>query len=327
MSDYIELVDPELRVAAELMRQNALEYTPMNKGKLAKRRAWMEANALAPHEHVSWVEQRIPRRDGCGADDDGGPEVTVFVVNAKPGASGPGILHMHGGGFTASTAILGLRGVQETAAALDVPIVSVEYRLAPETIWSGSLGDNYAALLWMHANAASIGVDANRIAVMGESAGGGHAALLTVLARDRGEVPITFQCLTYPMLDDRSGTSRKLAEHIGSFGWSPEANRFGWKSFLGHRPGGHKVPREAVPARIDDLSGLPPAWIGVGGLDLFVEEDIKYALRLNRAGVSAELLVVPGAFHGFDSFVKEAAITRRFASARLDALRRGLGLG
>ncbi len=326
MSDHLDLVDPELRVAAVLMRENALQYTPMSKRKLAQRRAWMETNAQPPHEHVSWTEQRIARPDGCGARQDESPEITVFVVNAKPGASGPGILHMHGGGFTASTAILGLRGVQETAEALDVPIVSVEYRLAPETTWSGSLGDNYAALLWMHANAGSLGVDPARIAVMGESAGGGHAALLTLLARDRGEVPISFQCLTYPMLDDRSGTSRKLAEHIGWFGWSPEANRFGWKSFLGCKPGGRKVPREAVPARIDDLSGLPPAWIGVGGLDLFVEEDIKYARRLNRAGVSAELLVVPGAFHGFDAFVKDAAISKRFAAARLDALRRGLGI-
>jgi acetyl esterase/lipase len=323
MSDYLELVDPGLRVAATLMRQNALEYTPMNKRKLAKRRAWMESNALAPNEHVSWTEQRIARPDRCGE----GPEIVAYVVNAKPGASGPGILHLHGGGFTASTALLGLGGVQTTAAALDVPIVTVEYRLAPETIWSDSLGDNYAALMWMHANAASIGVDPARIAVMGESAGGGHAALLALLARDRGEVPISFQCLTYPMLDDRSGTSRKLAEHIGWFGWSPEANRFGWKSFLGRKPGGRKVPREAVPARIDDLSGLPPTWIGVGGLDLFVEEDIDFALRLNRAGVSAELLVVPGAFHGFDVFAKDAAISKRFAAARLDALRRGLGIG
>jgi acetyl esterase/lipase len=302
------------------MRATTAEYTPMNRRKLARRRAWMETNAQPPHAHVAYEKHEIPRPSGEG------PPITLFIVNPKPGTNGPGILHMHGGGFTASTAILGLRNVQATAEALDVPIVSVEYRLAPETVWSGSLDDNYAALLWLHEHGARFGVDPGRIAVMGESAGGGHAALLATAARDRGEVRITFQCLTYPMLDDRAGTSRKLAEHIGYFGWGPDANRFGWQSFLGCTPGGRKVPVAGVPSRAADLSNLPPAWIGVGGLDLFVEEDIDYALRLNRAGVPTELLVVPGAFHGFDAFKPDSAIARRFTAARLDALRRGLGL-
>lgn len=322
MTDPIDLIDPELREAGLFMRATTAEYTPMNRRKLARRRDWMGQNAQPPHDHIPFTEHRLVRPAACGE----GPEVQVFVVNARPGQSGPGILHMHGGGFTASQALHGLGNVQQLAATLDCPIVTVEYRLAPETIWSGSLEDNYTALLWMHEHAAELGVDPRRIALMGESAGGGHAALLSIAARDRGEVPILFQCLTYPMLDDRAGTSRKQAEHIGYFGWSGESNRFGWKSFLGCKPGGRKVPVEAVPSRHTDLSGLPPAWIGVGGLDLFVEEDIDYAMRLNRAGVPAELLVVPGAFHGFDVFVKDAAVSRRFAAARLDALRRGLGL-
>jgi acetyl esterase/lipase len=216
--------------------------------------------------------------------------------------------------------------VQALARELDCPIVTVDYRLAPETTWSGSLEDNYAALLWLHEHAAELGVDPSRIAIAGESAGGGHAALLAIAARDRGEVGIAFQCLTYPMLDDRSGTSRRLAEHIGYFGWNAEANRFGWESFLGCAPGGDAVPCGGGPARCEDLAGLPPAWIGVGGLDLFVEEDVAFAQRLNAAGVPTELLVVPGAFHGFDMFKPDAAISRRFAAAKLDALRRGLGL-
>jgi acetyl esterase/lipase len=139
-------------------------------------------------------------------------------------------------------------------------------------------------------------------------------------------LPIAFQALVYPMIDDRSGVTRELAGHIGHFGWNPEANRFGWESFLGCAPGGDEVPHGAVPARIEDLSGLPPAWIGVGALDLFVEEDIAYATRLNRAAVPVELLVVPGAFHGFDMFMPDAAISRRFAAAKVSALRRGLGI-
>jgi len=322
MTEHEHLLDPELRDAALFMRETMAEYTPMTRRKLAKRRKWMDANGLPPLGDVPFKEHRIARPASCGE----GPAVVVYAVNAKPGSSRPGILHIHGGGFTASTALLGLRNVQALAAELDVTIVTVEYRLAPETIWPGALHDSYAALLWMHGHATELGVDPARIAVAGESAGGGHAALLTILARDRGEVPIAFQCLTYPMLDDRSGTSRAMAGHIGAFGWSPEANRFGWHSYLGCRPGGRKVPREAVPARIDDLSSLPPAWIGVGGLDLFVEEDIEYAARLNRAGVPTELLLVPGAFHGFDVFVTGAGVSLRFTAARLDALRRGLGI-
>lgn len=322
MADYIDLVDPELREAALTMRATTLEYTPMNKRKLAKRRQWMRDNGQSPFDDVACVEHRASRPHGSAA----GPDVTVYAVNTKPGAHGPGILHIHGGGFTASTALGGMRNVQTLARWLDCPIVTAEYRLAPETIWSGSLEDNYTALLWMHAHAAELGVDPARIAVMGESAGGGHAALLTLAARDRGEVGIAFQALVYPMIDDRAGTSRKLAEHIGYFGWSPDANRFGWQSFLGCKPGGRNVPRPAVPARVEDLSGLPPAWIGVGGLDLFVQEDVEYAARLNAAGVPTELLVVPGAFHGFDMFMPDAAISRRFTEAKVAALRRGLGL-
>ena len=300
------------------MRANMAEYTPMSRRKLAKRRKWIAANGKAPLTCPEYSEHRARR-------DDGG-EVSLFVVNAKPGAQGPGILHLHGGGFTASSAMGSMPNIQQLARQLDCPIVTVDYRLAPETPWSGSLEDNYAALRWMHHHAGEIGIDPARIAVLGESAGGGHAALLTVAVRDRKELSITFQALVYPMLDDRSGTSRRLPEHIGWFGWNPEANRFGWASYLGCRPGGRRVPCQAIPARIEDLAGLPPAFISVGGLDLFVEENIDYARRLNAAGVPTELLVVPGAFHGFDMFVPGAKVSQRFAEARASALRRGLGI-
>jgi acetyl esterase/lipase len=318
MTAYIGLVDPELRDAALMMRENMAAYTPMDMGKLVQRRAWMEEMRPAPLPDVAYEQRTIAR--------NGGPDVTVFVVNAKPGERRPGIFHMHGGGFTASTAVGSLPSIQELARELDVPIVTVEYRLAPETIWSGSLDDNYTALLWTVAQAAEIGIDPERIALMGESAGGGHAALLALAARDRGEITPAFQCLVYPMIDDRTGTSRRVPEHIGYFGWNPAANLFGWQSFLGCEPGGADVPRDGVPSRCADLSGLPPTWIGCGGLDLFVEEDIDFANRLLCARVPTELLIVPGAFHGFDSFAPGAAISRRFRAAKVDALRRGLGL-
>lgn len=312
-ADVLSRVDPELRGAAAQMRTGMSRFAPMSLEKLAERRAWIASLGQPALSDVPVIERRIPGLAG---------DVTIFIVNAKPGAARPGIVHAHGGGFNASSARGSLPNLQMIAEALDCAIVTIDYRLAPETRHAGSVEDNYAGLLWTHAHAEALGIDRRRIALMGESAGGGHVALLSVKARDRGEVPVCFQMLVYPMLDDRTGSSRRVPPHIGAFGWNEDANRFGWRCFLGCAPGGRRVPREAVPARIADLSGLPPAFIGVGDLDLFVDESVQYARRLIEAGVPTELLVVPGAFHGFDSFAKDSAIGRRFVAAKLDALRR-----
>lgn len=256
------------------------------------------------------------------------PDVPIYVINAKPGTNRPAILHTHGGGYVTGSAETSVRQMQELAAKLDCVVVTVEYRLAPETTYAGSMEDNYAGLKWLHANAESLGVDRSRIAVMGESAGGGHAAILALLARDRGEVPLCFQCLIYPMLDDRIGITRKVQPWVGALGWTPAQNRFGWESFLGAMPGRAKAPKYAVPARMTDLKGLPPAFIGVGTLDLFCDEDIDYAQRLNNAGAQTELVVVPGAIHGFDmiALMSKAKLGYWFEGVKLNALRRGFGL-
>jgi acetyl esterase/lipase len=152
---------------------------------------------------------------------------------------------------------------------------------------------------------------------------------LAITARDRGEVPVAFQCLIYPMLDDRTGTTRKVPPHVGKLVWDAPSNHFGWKAFLGQEPGRAKAPKGAVPARLADLSGLPPAFIGVGSLDLFHDEDVEYARRLNNAGVGCELIVVPGAFHGFDMaglMNPKNRLAAWFNAAKLGALRRGLGI-
>ena len=246
------------------------------------------------------------------------------MINSKPGAKRPGILHTHGGGYVLGSAASGIRSLQDIAKELDCAIVTVDYRLAPETPYSGSIEDNYAGLRWLHEHAEELGVDPARVAVMGESAGGGHAALLALTARDRGQVPLAFQCLVYPMLDDRTGSTREVPSPIGTLLWTAASNRFGWRSFLGQEPGGPTAPSGAVPARVADLAGLPPAFIGVGSIDLFVDEDIEYARRLIAAGVPTELLVVPGAFHGFDGIAADTSVAKRFNAAKLDALRRGL---
>lgn len=254
------------------------------------------------------------------------PGVTVQVVNSHPGHNKPAILHTHGGGFILGEARFERRFLQETAKALDCTIVSVEYRLAPETTYVGSTEDNYAGLLWLYRNAEKLGVDAGRIALLGESAGGGHAALLAIAARDRGEVPLVLQALIYPMLDDRTGSTRDVPRQMGAVGWSPPSNRFGWRSFLGMEPGGPAVPAAAVPARQENLEGLAPAFIGVGGVDLFVSEDIEYARRLTEAGVQTEMVLTPGAFHGFDRIAPETRIARNFTAAKHEALRRAFAM-
>jgi acetyl esterase/lipase len=313
--DYLRYVDPELRAAArEVMRTPSPPDSPEMLAAQRKAMAASAQPAVLPQIPIQQKSIAVP----------GGPEVVIYVVNARAGASRPGILYMHGGGYIRGSAASTLRAVQEVASALDCAMVSVEYRLAPETRFAGSIEDNYAGLKWLHAHATELGVDPSRLGVMGGSAGGGHAALLAITARDRGAVPLRFQTLLYPMLDDRTGSTRKPAPHTGRLVWTAASNHFGWQCFLGAAPGGPNVPAQAVPARTHDLKGLPPAFIGVGTIDLFIDEDIDYAKRLIDVGVPATLLVVPGAFHGFDSRAHDTSVAKGFTAAMIDATRRGL---
>jgi acetyl esterase/lipase len=238
----------------------------------------------------------------------------------------PLLLHMHGGGFMMADPMW-MPLLQGIATDCHCVVVSVDYRLAPEARYSGSLEDNYAALKWVHAHAAELGIDRSRIAVGGESAGGYHAASLAIHARDRNEVPIVFQLLIYPALDDRTGSSHPAPPAVGHFMWTASANRFAWSSLLGVPAGSSKVPAAAVPARVASVAGLPPAWIGVGSIDLFAEEDMEYARRLVHAGVGTELLVVRGAFHGFDRFVPDAEVAQQFSASWKSALRKAFTMG
>jgi acetyl esterase/lipase len=183
---------------------------------------------------------------------------------------------------------------------LGVAIVSVDYRLAPEYAHPIPVEDCYAGYQWTLANAEARGFDASRIVSMGESAGGGLAAALGLLLRDRGDRSLLGQYLIYPMLDDRTASSVEPAAPVGEFIWTRASNRFGWGALLGHEPGGEDVSPYAAPARASDLSGLPTTFMYTGALDLFMEEDIEYAKRLMCAGVPTELHVYPGAIHAFE---------------------------
>lgn len=310
--DPFALVDPELMAAAR-----ALPPFSVNSATLPLMRA-MPGRPLAPAPAPQPQFRSIPGPSGA-------PDVRIMLIDGTGGtANSPAYLHMHGGGFVGGRVDQHPAAYQALAVACECLIVSVDYRLAPETRFPGALEDNYTALRWLNAHAAELGIDPRRIAIGGESAGGGHAAMLAIAARDRGEFPIAFQMLIYPMLDDRTGSTVVPPPHVGRILWNAESNRFGWGALLGQAAGLATVPPGSVPARVADLSGLPPAFVAVGGLDLFVAEDIAYASRLNESGVPVELLVVPGAYHGFDGLVPNARISRQFRATIVDALKRGM---
>ncbi|RDE07527.1 alpha/beta hydrolase [Sphingomonas aracearum] len=255
----------------------------------------------------------------------GQPPVRTVQFDGAPGRKGRGALvWIHGGGFVSGTAGINA-GLQRLAAEKGWLVVSVEYRLAPEARIEASLADNYAALRWVHDNADALGVDRRRIAAGGSSAGGGHAAMLALAARDRREVPLAYQVLIYPMLDDRTGSTRPARPGTGDFIWTAASNRFGWTSLLGVPAGEAKVPARTVPGRRSDLAGLPPAFVGVGTLDLFLDEDIAYAGALAAAGVPVDLAVVPGAYHSFDGIAAQSQASRAFTGRWMADLAAALG--
>ncbi|MGB0047310.1 MAG: alpha/beta hydrolase [Terriglobales bacterium] len=317
VADPYSLVDPELLPTLKQFPPT-VDLSLEMVGKFRQLAGMPPLPAPAPQP----VERHIPGPPGA-------PEVRLWVVDPAPLQKGkPLLLHMHGGGFM-MTDPGWMPLLQGIATDCHCVVVSVDYRLAPETRYPGSLEDNYAALKWVHAHAAELGIDRSRIAVGGESAGGYHAASLAIHARDRNkeDVPICFQLLIYPALDDRTGSSHPAPPAVGHFLWNANANRFAWSSLLGVPAGSSKVPVAAVPARVASVAGLPPAWIGVGSIDLFAEEDTEYARRLVHAGVATELLVVRGAFHGFDRLVPDAECSKQFSASWKSALRKAFATG
>ncbi len=244
-------------------------------------------------------------------DHQVGSEPGVAVRIHRPRTSdGPlaCVYSIHGGGYVVGSYDMDDALFESWCPKLGVLGVSVNYRLAPETTFPGPLDDCYLGLQWASDNADELGIDPGRLGVYGVSAGGGLAAALAMLARDKGEVRLAFQLLESPMLDDRQQTPSSNLDGLAI--WSKAANEFGWRSYLGPAYGREDVPPYAVPARSADLSGLPPSYISVGTADGFRDEDIDYAVRLNQAGVPTELHVYPGAPHGYQLFV-DSAVARQ----------------
>lgn len=312
------LVDPELVAILDHIPTPVLTAETLGQTRAMARMAvaaMLSQASAHQYSALSVSERFIPGPEGA-------PDVRLLVyLPASAQGPLPALLWLHGGGYVMGSADAEDLMVKSIVSAIGCAAVSVDYRLAPETPYPGSVEDCYAALKWLSTHADELGIDQLRIAVGGSSSGGGLTAALALLARDRGEVSLAFQFLIAPMLDDRTCTLAKPHPYTGEFIWTPETNRFGWSSLLGREPGGSDVSPYAAAARAEHLEGLPPTFINVGALDLFLEEDLEYARRLMRAGVPTELHVYPGAYHGF-RMLADAQVTQTAERDQLAALKR-----
>ena len=261
------------------------------------------------------AEAGVERRDLTIAGYEGA-EISVSVL-ARAGkvGTGPGVFHTHGGGMVMGDRFVGLGQFLPWIVELDATVVTVEYRLAPEFPDPYPVEDCYAALVWTAEHAQELGIDPARFIIAGASAGGGLAAGVALLARDRSGPELAGQVLIYPMLDDRDATV-STAQIDGVGVWDRGSNITGWTALLGDRVGGDDVSIYAAPARATDLTGLPPAFIDCGSAEVFRDEDVAYATSLWQAGVQAELHVWPGGFHGFDMLAPHAELARAMTAAR-----------
>ncbi|BBW99272.1 alpha/beta hydrolase [Mycolicibacterium moriokaense] len=289
---------PDLRRAARLAPKQAFTPVTLPVLRLVTRRMWRKAP-----------------KDVEALTLPSGVRVWLYRPAGVTGA-GPALLWIHGGGYVIGHPGQDVALCRRYAQRLGATVASVDYGLAPEHSYPVPLEDCYNALTWL---AALPSVDPSRIAIGGASAGGGLAAALALLARDRGEVALAAQLLVYPMLDDR--TVGHGLDHPGLRLWNQSLNKFGWSAYLGDAD-----PEVAVPARRTDLSGLPPAWMGVGTHDLFHDEDLAYAERLKAAGVPCDVEVVKGAFHGFDGIAPKAHVSQSFFESQCATLQRLLTL-
>jgi acetyl esterase/lipase len=266
-------------------------------------------------EGLRYADRRVPGPTGA-------PEVRVRVYHPE-GADGPlpGVLYIHGGGFCVGSIETEHPGAAQAALQAEAVVVSVDYRLAPEHPFPAGVEDCYAALVWLAEHAAALGVDGERLAVMGGSAGGGLAAGTALLARDLQGPRLCFQVLNIPELDDRLDTPSMKA-----FTDTPLWNRANaiqsWRHYLGDAWGGEVSPY-AAPARAKDLRGLPPAYVSTMEYDPLRDEGMRYAMRLLEQGVSVELHQYPGTFHG-SAMIAHAEVSKRASAEMMDALRRGL---
>ena len=307
------LVDPSLLPLLDLMPSRAFttEALPQIRIESEARFAFLGEPALQPEVKV--------------IEGPGGP-LEIYWYDPSPGtASRPALLHVHGGGMIIGSARSMQHGPAGMAAALGMPVASVEYRLAPEHPFPAPQQDCLAALHWLAGNAKALGVDPDRIGITGESAGGGLAAATALIARDTDGPKLAGQFLTYPMLDHRTGGPDCPYRNpmTGEFVWTRPSNVFGWAALRGDYEASDARKGWFSPALADDLRGLPPTWIGTGSLDLFLDENLEYARRLTAVGVPVELHSYPGAVHAFNA-VPDSHLAKSYSRDLLSAIVRML---
>lgn len=308
--DTRHLVDREIAPIIDLFPRVELDSAPIAeiRAKAAQTYSILPPPVIAPEEIM------VPSIHG-------GPEIPVFLY--RPAETHPGsgaILHIHGGGMVMGSVKQMQAGPAALAAVAGVPVASVEYRLAPEHPFPAPQEDCHSALTWLAGQADVLGFDANRIIVAGESAGGGLAAALAIMARDLRGPAIAGQLLTYPMLDHRTGSDACPYRNptTGEFIWTRASNRFGWNALQGDYKADDARRGWFSPSLAEDLTGLPPAYIATGSLDLFFDENLDYARRLTAAGVPVDLHSYAGAIHAFNA-IPDAALSQRFNGGLLAA--------
>ena len=272
-----------------------------------------------PGQKHNAIVARELRVAGLNADPD--LRVIVFEPTIRPQGRRPAVLHIHGGGYVAGSIDAEAEWSEWLVNELQCVVIAPDYRLSPETSFPGPVHDCYAALRWLHQHADEWQIDPARVCVFGGSAGGGLATAVALMARDRGEHPVSFQCLLYPMLDDRTGTGTQANPYAGEYIWTPEDNAFAWQCYLAAVEDQARSSPYAAPARAESVENLAPTFIWVGALDLFVDECIEWARRLIRAGVPTELHIQPGVTHG-NILLPDVPSSRICRATVLDALRR-----
>ncbi|MBC7277908.1 alpha/beta hydrolase [Nocardioides sp.] len=313
--------DPELVPVLEAARQDASPFSAENLALIRQLSAeglpGVEPVDLSVGGAVRVEERQVPGPEGA-------PDITLLILSpAADGPPRPAIYHVHGGGMVIGNRRLGLETFLPYVSDGSAVVVSVEYRLAPEHPDPAPVEDCYAGLVWTAKNAADLGVAPERIMIAGTSAGGGLAAGTALLARDRAFPMLSHQILICPMLDDRFEThSSRMLDEEGL--WDRNANLFGWTALLGDRRGGPDVSPYAAPARAQDLAGLPRTYIDTGSAETFRDETLTYARRLSEAGVSVDLHMWGGGFHGFDMMAADAAVSRASIATRDEFVRRAL---
>ncbi|MGW5261912.1 alpha/beta hydrolase [Microbispora sp. NPDC004025] len=307
----LSAVAPELRTSA--LRTPALWLPRPITGKLSLALARrLSGGTTRPAEGVAVTRHAVP----------GGQDAFVYESPGRPRPGGA-LLWIHGGGTILGHPESDHELCSRIARDLGILVVSARYRLAPEHPFPAGFDDCFAALRWLHDAAPALGADGARVAVGGASAGGGLAASVVQKAHDQG-LPVAFQLLLYPMLDDRTALVRDHRGR-GRIGWTARSNTYAWSCYLGRGPRVAEPRPYAAAGRREDPRGLPPAWIGVGDLDLFYSENLRYAGRLGAAGVPVDLVVEPGMYHGADFDHADVPSMRAFRQSMLDALAAAVG--